>query len=378
MRFGRSLWLVAGILTCASVAAASGIAFTCNTTTADDPDTYAAGTCAYLNGAIAASYSSIFTDANASIYVSLSSSSPLSENLTSTGTVTYAQYAAALAATAASSGDPIQIAAAASLSGGSPASAAYGKGSVDISTALAGALGIAADFTGGNNGLTSAALPCSPPGSPGCYNGLIAISTPAHVAGATGGADSLYFGTGATPAGDYNFYSLVEQQTDEILGMYSCVATTSAVLKDSCSAATNTPSADDLFRYSAPENLSTVGSAVGSTNGGYAYFSYNGGATNGADGFVYNSAPRGGVFASDPAGGYADFSANCVGGPYSVEDEMACTGTAVNILHDGGAEVNILNAIGYEEPVNVPEPGTLSLLAAGVIAIGAYRRMRRA
>jgi len=373
--FKQLLALLAGFAFCASLADASGITFTC-ATGGEDPDTFATGTCAYLNSAVSALYGSLFSNANASVYVSMGGASPLSGNDTSKGSVTYAQYAAALAASAAAGGDPIQIAAAASLGPSGAANAVYGNSRVNISTALAQALGISADMNL-DNGFTASGSQCSPIGSPGCYNGLITIANPKDVANATG--NGLYFGSGDTPSGDYNFYSLVEQQTNEILGMYSCVGTNSAVLKNACSGSLeNLPSADDLFRYSGPGSIATVTAAVGRVSDGYAYFSYDGGATNGADGLVYNTSVTGNAFTTDPSGAFADFTANCVGGLYSVQDDVACAGTDYSLLSDGGADLNVLDAIGYEEPMSVPEPGTLFLCGAGIIAVFAYRRARRA
>ncbi len=79
-----------------------------------------------------------------------------------------------------------------------------------------------------------------------------------------------------------------------------------------------------------------------------AYFSYDGGATNGANGIagtpkVYNTLANG--------DDYADFvssSPDC-GTDIAVQDAKGCPGEdkGLTILNDGGGEINILNAVGY-------------------------------
>jgi len=97
-----------------------------------------------------------------------------------------------------------------------------------------------------------------------------------------------------------------------------------------------------------------------------AYFSYDGGTTNGANSFVYNTNANG--------ADYADFLNNCPAGPLSVQDAYGCPGVdaGLSILNDGGAEVNILNAVGYD--LAAPEPGTMALFGLGLTAIALYRR----
>jgi hypothetical protein len=80
---------------------------------------------------------------------------------------------------------------------------------------------------------------------------------------------------------------------------------------------------------------------------------------------------------------YPDFVTNCSGGPgsFSVQDAQGCPGTdgGLNITNDGGAEINILNAVGYElvpGSTSVPEPHTLFLLVP-VLLLGAYFDRRR-
>jgi hypothetical protein len=236
--------------------------------------------------------------------------------------------------------------------------AIYGSGEVEITSALGQALGF-------NNmiGTTASGNECFNPGSFGCYNGIITITTPANLSKETNGSQTLYYrqNGGTQPSSAYDFYSVVEHETDEVLGTSSCITTTTTPLSDPCPG-TNTPSAVDLFRYSGAGTLIPV-SALSTTPG--AYFSYNGGATNGAAGAIYNTLDNG----ED----YADFMQNC----QQIQDQAGCLGQRLDINTDGGAEVNILDAEGYNL---APEPGTLEMLGLGFTALGicAYRRRKSA
>ena len=179
---------------------------------------------------------------------------------------------------------------------------------------------------------------------------------------------------GPEPSDAFDFYNTVEHEVDELLGTVSCVTTQTNPLSNDCPG--NPPSATDLFRYSGPGALVLDGSL--STTPG-AYFSYNGGVTSGATTNVgvkfYNTLDNG--------DDYPDFVTNCSGGPgsFSVQDAQGCPGTdgGLNITNDGGAEINILNAVGYElapGSSSVPEPHTLFLLVP-VLLLGAYFDCRR-
>jgi hypothetical protein len=251
---------------------------------------------------------------------------------------------------------PLQASALSAL--GTYDSTPYGSGNVNITASLAQALGL----TGlTDNGVpVGGSTPCTL-GAAGCYNAEITVTNDPGT--------PLYYDDqgGPEPADAYDFYATVEHETDEVLGTSSCIDTGSGSLSDGCDYfGSGTPSAVDLFRYSAPGGLILDSSL--STNPG-AYFSYDGGATNGANGFVYNTLANG----ED----YADFVNSCPGGPFSVQDAEGCPGTdaGLSILHDGGAEINILNAVGFDT-VSTPEPGTMALFGIGLMAIGIYRRRR--
>jgi hypothetical protein len=307
-----------------------------------------AGTCAYLNSTIAALYTGAFSNVNASIYIQYGSTG-LGQSETEDSFVPYATYVAAL--TAASTGNAIDTAALASLAAND--TGPYGCGDVDVTAALGTALGIA-----GLTGITAGGTSCRL-GTNGCYDGLITVTTNTSL---------LYYrslSSGSITNSEYDFFSVVEHETDEVLGTASCIETTSSTLTDGCGGAT--PSAVDLFRYNAGV-LVTTNSAVGNASlPAGAYFSYNGGATNGADGATYNTAADG----SD----YADFVQNCE----FVQDETGCPGQSFDITSDGGAEINILEAVGYADPPPVPEPSTIALFAGGLAMLAvAYRSRKRA
>jgi hypothetical protein len=154
------------------------------------------------------------------------------------------------------------------------------------------------------------------------------------------------------------------------------VTTETAPLSNACPG-NNVPSAADLFRYSGAGALVLDGSL--STTPG-AYFSYNGGLTDGATANVglkfYNTLDNG--------DDYGDFVSNCSAGPdsLSVQDAVICPGidAGLTILNDGGAEINMLNAVGYElypSSSPVPEPRTLFILVPVLLVVYFGRRRYR-
>ncbi len=328
------------ILACASPAfpSVSGINYVCPT---DE-----ASLCSDL-GSVAAVYDSVFSNANATIYVEYGNTG-LGESSYYWNPVSYTSYLSAL--TSHSGGDTVQTDALASLPGTEPS--LYSGADVNLTAALEQALGISSSPVG----ITASGGACFI-GSTGCYDGLITLSDTAN----------FYIGTGTVPSGEYDLDSVVEHETDEVLGTSSCVSTTSGSLSDSCG--TNSPSAVDLFRYN--DIAGQVQRVLMSSTAG-AYFSYNGGTSNGADGAVYNTAANGLDF--------ADFTSSCT----FVQDAVGCTGQSFDITTDGpggtyGPEITILNAIGYNE-TPAPEPATTATSGLGFAALGwiVWRRQRRA
>jgi len=178
---------------------------------------------------------------------------------------------------------------------------------------------------------------------------------------------------GTEPSDAYDYYSTVEHEVDELLGTTSCITTETAPLSDGCPGIA-TPSAADLFRYSGPGAL-VLDSSLSTAPG--AYFSYNGGVTDGATANLgikyYNTLDNG--------DDYGDFVSNCPGGPFSVQDAEGCAGTdaGLTILNDGGAEINMLNAVGFElypSTSSVPEPRMLFILVPVLLLVVYFTRRR--
>ncbi len=363
MLLKRTIWLAVAVAIGSLTASASGITFVCDTTSSSvDPDTAAngaSGTCAYLNNVIAPLYTSTFSNVNANIYVEMGSTS-LGENESARSAVTFSQYQSILNSEAST--DPIRTSSLAALN--TIDQAEYGSGDVVLSSALASSLGftnIGGIFENGNSinngsGCTIAA------NHPNCYNGVITLSN----------SQPLYFDQngGSIGSNQYDAYSVIEHETDEVLGTASCIDTTASnnELVNGCSVVSgnNTPAAIDLFRYNAAGSLAANGSYVGLNQAPPgAYFSYNGGVTNGAGNAIFNTVANG--------DDYADFTNSC----QYIQDGIGCPGQVFSIATDGGAELNMLDALGYQETV-APEPTTIVLFGSGIAGILLRRRFRRA
>jgi hypothetical protein len=305
----------------------SGIVYTC------DP-TVAAATCNYLNTTVAGHYNDTFTNANANIYITYGTTG-LGQSQGYLNYATYSQYVAALSSIPNKSAIQVSALAALSAYDATP----YGSDQVEITAALGTALGIS-----GMTGTTSTLGACTL-GTTGCYNEIITITNDPSI--------TLYYDNlgGTEPSDAYDFYAVVEHETDEVLGTSSCVTTQTTPLSDPCGppvSETGTPSAVDLFRYSSAGNL-VLDSSLSTTAG--AYFSYNGGSTNGANGVggtpkVYNTLDNGDDYAD-----YVASSPSCATNQ-AIQDATGCPGTdaGTNILNDGGSEINILTAVGYQVP----------------------------
>jgi hypothetical protein len=362
MSLQRIATLAAGMAICAALAHADGINYTCDPTVA----TYdGSGVCAYLQSTVAALYSSTFTNANANIYITTTASG-LGGSFNYTEEVPYSTYRTALF------GESTDTAAKASLPSSEP-SIFPSTSDVGITAALASALNITGSQTYaqhiyGVEPLSSGTDPSVSAcmlGDSGCYNGVIEIVIPADLQ--TAHSQGLWFrnvagtASGAQPSNDYDYFSVVEHETDEILGTSSCTDVQSGpTAVDNCIAGGG-PSAVDLFRYSA--SGTRVFNSLTPTK---QYFSPNGGVTD-TDNATYNTTKAG----ED----YADFSQSCA----FVQDAEGCPGKSLDITNDyqggPGPEVQILNAVGYDL-VSTPEPGTIALLGGGLALLGLRRRRR--
>lgn len=345
---------------------AEGVSFTCDPTIAAD---FRAGVCTFLNGSFASLYNNTFTNANASIYIEATNGGLADSTSGGFNFVTYSAYQSALQSESTD-------AAKAFVPASEPA--IFGSSEVDVTSALAAALGITNASHGGGSpsgiaGVTATGATCIGVGSGGCYNGLIQVNDPTDLFSQTGGQGYTYRTLGGSTNGttlNYDFFSIVEHETDEILGTASCID-----IGGSPAATTNdcvgNASAIDLFRYSSAGVRAY--SSLTPTN---QYFSPDGGVTD-TNGNLYNTTKSG----ED----WADFSQGCT----FVQDAEGCpTNNPVtsqfDITTDGpghtpGPEVAILNAVGYDlksASTIAPEPGTMALLGLGLGALGfaAYRR----
>lgn len=294
------------------------LTYTCDSTI----DATEAGTCNYLNSTIANLYATAFSNVNANIYIKFGITGLGGSTSGYLNLISYSTYLTALKSH--SSGDLVDTAALASLPSSEPS--IFSGGQIEVTSALGQALGLS-----GMTGTTSSGSACSI-GSSGCYNGIITITTPANLASEEPGQTLYFRQAGGTQGSDsYDFYSVVEHETDEVLGTSSCIDTTSSSLQDGCGG-TNA-SAVDLFRYSGS------GTRVFQSTTPGAYFSYNGGVTNVA---VYNTLSNG--------NDYADFITNCA----HVQDAVGCLGQGFDITTDGDVEIAILDAVGYNASPLVP------------------------
>jgi hypothetical protein len=333
-----------------SLPALANIQYTC------DPS-IGASVCASLNGSsVSGIYSSIFgSSMTASIYISFGNTGIGASNATFTA-VDYSTYYNALAA---HSDDPTALASL-GVSGDPLGSASNGM--VDISAALASALGITEN--GANTaGIDDMGNPCSL-GSSGCFNGVITIG---------GDLSNFFFPSSpgsppptAPPVID--FYLVVEHETDEILGTISCIGGDNV---DQCNPTGTDAAAADLFRFSGLGQRSFLSTSDSCTPvyEYFAYFSINGGSTDIAD---YNNCQAG--------GDYGDWIPAY---PYLVQDSEASPNANLDISTDfsvngsgyiGSPEVAVLDAIGFNLGTATPEPATLGLLGTSLALLVLARR----
>jgi hypothetical protein len=330
-----------------AVKTGTGIVYVC------DPNV-PTSTCNYLNTTVAGYYNNIFTNANANIYIKFGTTG-LGASDGYINLVHYTPYVTAMTNKAVKSS--IQASALSSIN--TYATPAYGTQNImGISVALGTALG----FTGLSGINAAESAPCTPYTS-GCYNEVITV---ADAASQASGGFSLYYDDqgGTEGANQYDFYAVVQHETDEVLGTSSCISTQgNSGLSDVCdgpvTGSSGIPSAVDLLRYSSPGKLAldtTPSTAAGQ------YYSFDGGVDYGVGGDggspkVYNTLANGDDFAD-----YISSSPSCATNQ-AVQDAEGCPGqdAGLTILNDGESEITILNTDGYDIPeatISSPAPGS--------------------
>jgi hypothetical protein len=330
-----------------SVKTGTGIVYTC-------ASNVAASTCNYLNTTVAGYYNSIFTNANANIYIQYGVTG-LGASDGYINLVHYAPYVSALTNKAVKSS--IQASALSAIN--TYATPAYGTQNIlGITVALGTTLG----FTGLSGINAAETAPCTPYTS-GCYNEIITVADAATQA--SEGFSLYYDDQGGSEGPDqYDFYAVVQHETDEVLGTSSCISTQSnSGLKDECdgpvTGSKGIPSAVDLLRFSSPGHLAL--DTTPSTTAGQ-YYSFDGGVHYGIGGVgnlpkVYNTLDNGDDFAD-----YVSSSPDC-GTNEAVQDAEGCPGedAGMTIVNDGESEVTILNTDGFDIPeaaISSPAPGS--------------------
>jgi len=330
-----------------AVKTGTGIVYVC------DPNV-PTSTCNYLNTTVAGYYNNIFKNASANIYIKFGTTG-LGGSEGFINLVHYTAYVTAMTDKAVKSS--IQASALSAIN--TYATPAYGTQNImGISVSLGTALGFTG-LLGINAGETAS---CTPYTS-GCYNEVITVADAASQA--SGGFTLYYDDQGGTEtANQYDFYAVVQHETDEVLGTSSCISTqSSSGLADECdgpvSGSKGIPSTVDLLRYSSPGKLA-LDTAPSTTAG--QYYSFDGGVDYGIGGDggspkVYNTLDNGDDFAD-----YISSSPDC-GTNQAVQDAEGCPGedAGLTILNDGQSEVTILNTDGFDIPEAVltsPAPGS--------------------
>lgn len=336
------------------------VTYSCDATIAADGPS---GLCNYLNTTFAGIYGSAFSNANASILIQYANNGGLADSTTGFyNLVKYSTYQSALQSESTDSAKAFVPV----LEPGT-----FSTDDVEVTSALANALGITTVDGGGSvAGTTAGGGACFTPGNgaalnvnnaSSCYNGIIQVNIPADLQ-AQHNQGYTYRSLGGSTTGtttNYDFFTVVEHETDEVLGTSSCIGTGGA--GGTLTNPVNCAAAVDLFRYT------SSGTRTFNTIGANAYFSPDGGVTDPFSNNYNNQAN---------SQDWADFSSNCK----FVQDRQGClSSTGVDITNDNGSggagpEVAILNAVGYN---TAPEPATFGLLGVSLVALAIVRQRRR-
>lgn len=306
--------------TSGSVSIGGGAVGASLTYTCDPSINAVAGVCNALNTTIAALYTSKFSDVNASIYVTFGTTG-LGQSQYVINDKTYASFRGALQADQTDSNDVT------SFTDSVPATNPINSSdTVFLTNANARALGFAAGSGLQSDGSTFCTI-----GAAGCYDGIITVSSAQHSAG------DLYFRTGPPITGSqYDFYSVVEHETDEILGTPSC----------SIPACASEIYPADLYRYQSNGARSFVAgnnNSCASSNSGNACFSIDG---------IHMLQQYNNLNNGEDSG---DWASNC--SQPLVQDAVACPGVGGTDISPT-AELLVLDVIGYSvvapPPILVP------------------------
>lgn len=289
------------------------------TYTCDSTINAVAGVCTALNTTIASLYTSRFTNVDVSIYIKFGSTGLGMSNYV-INSAPYSTFRTALGSDLTDANDVTAFDD--SVPATNPINASY---SVWLTNANARALGFSATTGIQSDGATFCAI-----GSMGCYDGIITVSSAQQSAG------HLFFRSGMITGSQYDFYSVVEHETDEVLGTASCAF-------GSCSSAI---SPADVFRYSSNGTRSFAAgnnNPCSSSNSGNACFSLDG---------VHMLQRYNNLNNGEDAG---DWFTNCPS-PL-VQDAVGCLGVA-GVDISPAAEILVLDVVGYN--LTVLEPTMVS------------------
>jgi hypothetical protein len=343
-----------------------------------DPNSIDPGLCQALNNTLGSEYAALFENANANIYIQKGSlpDSQVAHNDQFYTTISYSSYYNALKASISGPADAVAVA---SLPVGAPFGNPINPG---YQVALTSALDAALGFTGAN-GCKLGAVKCgggctlSSATASTCFDGIITISDSS--------LKHFYLGDSEDPPADqYDFFTVVQHETDEILGTGSCIGGGTLLISPAClNGAVWGTSAADLFRYIGP---GLRGFSIGPSQsvllplGQQAYFSIDGGQTSIAS--LYNSKD---------GPDYGDLSTVC----QHVQDSIGCrhwpagnNRVGMDLTNDGGVEIAMLDAMGYQltsqgkdlsaaSVAYTPEPSSIDLVSIGFGASAVLWRRRQ-
>ncbi len=335
-----------------------------------------AALCDQLNHTLGTEYASIFTNASANIYITMGSlgNNVLAHNEEYYTTVYYADYYNALKASIHGAADASAVA---SLP--EPPPGVAGLFSNPINSGYQVSLTSALDAALGFSGTYAPRLQCLA-GISTCFNGIITLSNASN--------QFDFSDSDGSSNGKYDFFTVVQHETDEVLGTGSCVQAGTLKMASWCDNGFWGVSAADLFRYVAPGQRGFSIDALGKVTflPKSPYFSTDGGATGIA-----------GMSTSPIGDDYGDLSTQC----QHVQDSIGCNAWAAGVnrrgrdlTNDGGVEVAMLDAIGYHltgygqqisaaspaADVNIdfaPEPSSIGLVSIGFGLSGVLLRRRQ-